>query len=80
MDSEVMKGLSECKASESNFRRIQVKDIAKEVEELLKTYSSVGMDNSCSEQLAGTVGTKVRAGSFQEGTCIKYLVHPPLVY
>ncbi|GKF58377.1 hypothetical protein Tco_0171914, partial [Tanacetum coccineum] len=45
MDSEVMKGLSECKASESNFRRIQVKDIVKEVEDYLKTYSSAGMDN-----------------------------------
>ncbi|GJW64606.1 putative reverse transcriptase domain-containing protein [Tanacetum coccineum] len=44
--SEVMKGLSECKASESNVRRIQVKDIVKEVEDHLKTYSSVGMDIS----------------------------------
>ncbi|GKB83306.1 hypothetical protein Tco_0950201, partial [Tanacetum coccineum] len=46
MDSEVMKGLSECKALESNFRRIQVKDIIKEVEDYLKTYSSAGMDNN----------------------------------
>ncbi|GJT44835.1 hypothetical protein Tco_0953550 [Tanacetum coccineum] len=37
---KVMKGLSECKASESNFRRIQVKDIVKEVEDYLKPYSS----------------------------------------
>ncbi|GKC65878.1 hypothetical protein Tco_1098476 [Tanacetum coccineum] len=37
---EVMKGPSECKASKSNFRRIQVKDIVKEVEDYLKTYSS----------------------------------------
>ncbi|GJY36310.1 ribonuclease H-like domain-containing protein [Tanacetum coccineum] len=44
---EVMKGLFECKASESNFRRIQVKYIIKEVEDYLKTYSSAGMDNSC---------------------------------
>ncbi|GJS67192.1 retrotransposon protein, putative, ty1-copia subclass [Tanacetum coccineum] len=42
----VMKGLSECKASESNVRRIQVKDIVKEVEDYLKTYSSAGMDIS----------------------------------
>nr|GEX98943.1 nodal modulator 1 [Tanacetum cinerariifolium] len=42
LDSEVMKGLSECKASESNVRRIQVKDIVKEVEDHLKTYLSAG--------------------------------------
>ncbi|GJZ08137.1 hypothetical protein Tco_0542420 [Tanacetum coccineum] len=41
-----MKGLSECKASESNVRRIQVKDIVKKVEDCLKTYSSAGMDIS----------------------------------
>ncbi|GJZ72671.1 hypothetical protein Tco_0636817 [Tanacetum coccineum] len=51
MDSEVMKGLSECKASKRNFRRIQVKDIIKEVEDYLKTYSSAAMDNSCSSDL-----------------------------
>nr|GEW01286.1 integrase, catalytic region, zinc finger, CCHC-type, peptidase aspartic, catalytic [Tanacetum cinerariifolium] len=45
-DSEVMKGLFECKASESNVRRIQVKDIIKEVKDYLKTYSSAGMDIS----------------------------------
>ncbi|GJW57796.1 reverse transcriptase domain-containing protein [Tanacetum coccineum] len=43
----VMKGLSECKASESNIRRIRVKDIVKEVKDYLKTYSSAGMDISC---------------------------------
>nr|GEV90638.1 retrovirus-related Pol polyprotein from transposon TNT 1-94 [Tanacetum cinerariifolium] len=43
---KVMKGLSECKASESNIRRIRVKDIVKEVEDYLKTYSSAGMDIS----------------------------------
>nr|GEU70918.1 hypothetical protein [Tanacetum cinerariifolium] len=37
-----VKGLSECKASESNIRRIQVKDIFKEVKDYLKTYSSAG--------------------------------------
>ncbi|GKA35958.1 hypothetical protein Tco_0722449, partial [Tanacetum coccineum] len=41
-----VKGLSECKASESNIRRIQVKDIVKEVKDYLKTYSSAGMDIS----------------------------------
>ncbi|GKA53395.1 DENN (AEX-3) domain-containing protein [Tanacetum coccineum] len=45
-DSEVMKGLSKYKASESNVRRIQLKDIVKEVEDHLKTYSSAGMDIS----------------------------------
>ncbi|GJW04089.1 chitinase II [Tanacetum coccineum] len=42
----VMKGLSRCEALESNVRRIQVKDIVKEVEDHLKTYSSAGMDIS----------------------------------
>ncbi|GJU01712.1 retrovirus-related pol polyprotein from transposon TNT 1-94, partial [Tanacetum coccineum] len=37
---EVVKGLSECEVSESNVGRIQVKDINKEVEDYLKTYSS----------------------------------------
>ncbi|GKB10680.1 RNA-directed DNA polymerase, eukaryota, reverse transcriptase zinc-binding domain protein [Tanacetum coccineum] len=35
-----IEGLAECKALASNFRRIQVKDIVKEVEDYLKTYSS----------------------------------------
>nr|GEW00828.1 dol-P-Man:Man(6)GlcNAc(2)-PP-Dol alpha-1,2-mannosyltransferase [Tanacetum cinerariifolium] len=39
-------GLAECKASASNLRCIQVKDIVKEVEDHLKTYSSAGMDIS----------------------------------
>ncbi|GKC23708.1 hypothetical protein Tco_1025858 [Tanacetum coccineum] len=39
-----IKGLNECKASASNLRRIQVKDIVKEVEDHLKTYSSAEMD------------------------------------
>ncbi|GJV39935.1 hypothetical protein Tco_1418375 [Tanacetum coccineum] len=42
----VMKGLSECKALESNIRRIRVKDIIKEVKDYLKTYSLAGMDIS----------------------------------
>ncbi|GJY01765.1 retrovirus-related pol polyprotein from transposon TNT 1-94 [Tanacetum coccineum] len=41
-----MKGLFECKASESNIRHIRVKDIVKEVEDYLKTYSLAGMDIS----------------------------------
>ncbi|GKE28180.1 hypothetical protein Tco_1443564, partial [Tanacetum coccineum] len=41
-----MEGLDECKASASNLRRIQVKDVVKEVENHLKTYSSAGMDIS----------------------------------
>ncbi|GJX57804.1 retrovirus-related pol polyprotein from transposon TNT 1-94 [Tanacetum coccineum] len=43
-----VKGLSECRASESNIRRIQIKDIVKEVKDYLKTYSSAGMDISWS--------------------------------
>ncbi|GKA07986.1 hypothetical protein Tco_0687317 [Tanacetum coccineum] len=42
----VLQGLPELKASASNIRRIQVKDIVKEVEDNLKTYSSAGMDIS----------------------------------
>ncbi|GJY32505.1 hypothetical protein Tco_0416974, partial [Tanacetum coccineum] len=41
--------LSECKALESNVRRIRVKDIVKKVEDYLKTYSSVGIDVSWRE-------------------------------
>nr|GEW45782.1 hypothetical protein [Tanacetum cinerariifolium] len=39
-------GLAECKAPTSNLRRIQVRDIIKEVKDYLKTYSSAGMDIS----------------------------------
>ncbi|GJR98981.1 RNA-directed DNA polymerase, eukaryota [Tanacetum coccineum] len=45
--SASIEGLAECKALASNLRRIQVKDIVKEVENYLKTYSSAGMDISC---------------------------------
>ncbi|GKC55207.1 hypothetical protein Tco_1077952 [Tanacetum coccineum] len=41
-----MQGLSECKASESNVRRIRVKYIVKKVEDSLKTYLSTEMDIS----------------------------------
>ncbi|GKB87064.1 hypothetical protein Tco_0959336 [Tanacetum coccineum] len=46
IECPVMKGLSEYKALKSNIRRIRVKDIVKEVEDYLRTYSSVGMDIS----------------------------------
>ncbi|GJY48509.1 hypothetical protein Tco_0438465 [Tanacetum coccineum] len=49
-----VKGLVECKASASNLRRIQVKDIVKEVEDILKTYSSAGMDITCCTSTAGS--------------------------
>ncbi|GJW90423.1 hypothetical protein Tco_0167976 [Tanacetum coccineum] len=39
-----IEGLAECKAVVSSLRRIQVKDIVKEVEDYLKTYSSARMD------------------------------------
>nr|GEU59947.1 reverse transcriptase domain-containing protein [Tanacetum cinerariifolium] len=42
----VVKGLSKCKASKSNIRRIQVKDVVKEVKDYLKTYSLAGLDIS----------------------------------
>ncbi|GJW69382.1 retrovirus-related pol polyprotein from transposon TNT 1-94 [Tanacetum coccineum] len=40
-------GLAKCKASATNIRRIQVRDIVKEVKDYLKTYSSAGMDIRC---------------------------------
>ncbi|GKB53082.1 aldehyde dehydrogenase family 2 member C4-like protein [Tanacetum coccineum] len=43
----VMKGISECKASECNVKRIQVKGIVKVVEDYMNTYSSAEMDISC---------------------------------
>ncbi|GJW04947.1 hypothetical protein Tco_1563803 [Tanacetum coccineum] len=42
----VMKGISECKASECNVKRIQVKGIVKKVEDYMNTYSSAEMDIS----------------------------------
>ncbi|GKA54748.1 hypothetical protein Tco_0753697 [Tanacetum coccineum] len=41
-----MKELVECKASASNLRRIQVRDIVKEVEDYFKIHASAGMDVS----------------------------------
>nr|GEZ06544.1 hypothetical protein [Tanacetum cinerariifolium] len=49
-----MKGLSECKASKSNVRSIQVKDIVKEIEYYLKTYKSAGMDISWVDTMPAT--------------------------
>ncbi|GKF18141.1 hypothetical protein Tco_0063059, partial [Tanacetum coccineum] len=40
----VIKGLADGKASMSNLRDIKVKDIIKEIEDYLKTYSSTEMD------------------------------------
>ncbi|GJY18010.1 hypothetical protein Tco_0389501 [Tanacetum coccineum] len=66
-----MKGLSECKALESNIRRIQVKDIVKEVEDYLKTYSSAGMDISWS-----AVSSDVQLNQIMSGTVPP--IPPPL--
>ncbi|GKA41118.1 hypothetical protein Tco_0733711 [Tanacetum coccineum] len=49
-----MKGLSESKTSKSNVRRIQAKDIVKEVEDHLKAYSSAGMDISSVDMMPTT--------------------------
>nr|GEW11130.1 RNA-directed DNA polymerase, eukaryota [Tanacetum cinerariifolium] len=49
-----VKGLSECIASESNIRRIQVKDIVKEVKYYFKTYSSAGIDISWVDTMPNT--------------------------
>nr|GEV69979.1 retrovirus-related Pol polyprotein from transposon TNT 1-94 [Tanacetum cinerariifolium] len=51
---EVMKGLFECKASESNIRRIRVKDVVKKVKDYLKTYSSAGMDTRWVDTMLAT--------------------------
>ncbi|GJS90359.1 hypothetical protein Tco_0772995 [Tanacetum coccineum] len=51
--------ISECKASASNLRRIQVKDIIKEVKDYLKTYSSAGMDISWLFELKPVPCTKL---------------------
>ncbi|GJS32752.1 hypothetical protein Tco_0531134 [Tanacetum coccineum] len=42
------------------FRRIQVKDIVKEVEDYLKTYSSAGMDISWQDKLIKLIGMTIR--------------------
>nr|GEV46462.1 hypothetical protein [Tanacetum cinerariifolium] len=45
-------GLAESKASTSNLRRIQVKDIVKKVGDYLKTYSSAEMDINLKAEMA----------------------------
>ncbi|GKB60530.1 hypothetical protein Tco_0916716 [Tanacetum coccineum] len=49
-----VKGLSKCKALKSNIRLIQVRDIVKEVEDHLKTYSSTGIDISWVDMMPTT--------------------------
>ncbi|GJZ48089.1 hypothetical protein Tco_0601921 [Tanacetum coccineum] len=67
-----MQGLLECKALESNIRRIQVKDIVKEVEDYLKTYSSVEMDISWREtQYLLKAGQKVARMVWANGVLLK---------
>ncbi|GKA58575.1 hypothetical protein Tco_0757763 [Tanacetum coccineum] len=56
-----IEGLAECKASVSNLRRIQVKDIFEEVEDYLKTYSSAGWI-SAEEQVELKLFSKTRLG------------------
>ncbi|GJX79777.1 hypothetical protein Tco_0327926 [Tanacetum coccineum] len=43
----MIKGLADSTASASNLRDIQVRDIVKEVEDHLKTYSPAEMDIKC---------------------------------
>ncbi|GJT47290.1 hypothetical protein Tco_0956005 [Tanacetum coccineum] len=57
-----IEGFVECKTSASNLKRIQVKDIVKEVEDYLKTYSSARMDISWYVVPTGRV--KVPAGRY----------------
>ncbi|GKE28112.1 hypothetical protein Tco_1443496 [Tanacetum coccineum] len=66
-----MKGLSECKALESNIRCIRVKDIVKEVKDYSRTYSSAGMDIS-----GGSHVTNVPAFDKEDFTSwkVKFLV------
>ncbi|GJR91869.1 hypothetical protein Tco_0215880 [Tanacetum coccineum] len=66
-----MKALSECKALESNIRRIQVKDIVKEVEDYLKTYSSARMDiSSYAGNSISSKGAAKASASFFEFVCL----------
>ncbi|GJW60539.1 hypothetical protein Tco_0109874 [Tanacetum coccineum] len=55
-------GLPECKAPANNLGRIQVRDIIKEVEDYLKTYSSAGMDISWYVEEYVEVLRRVRGG------------------
>nr|GEV03388.1 hypothetical protein [Tanacetum cinerariifolium] len=53
----VIKGLADGKASASNLRDIQVKDIVKEVKDYLKIYSSDNMDIRCSIRASNPTDT-----------------------
>ncbi|GJV43009.1 hypothetical protein Tco_1427545 [Tanacetum coccineum] len=57
----VIKGLVDGKASTSNLGDIKVKDIVKEIEDYLKTYSSAEMDIRCKWNLS--VPQRVEAGN-----------------
>ncbi|GJW11783.1 hypothetical protein Tco_1577610 [Tanacetum coccineum] len=69
----VLKDSLSAKPPASNLRRIQVKDIVKEVEDHLKTYSSAGMDIGCT---GGSHVTNVPAFDKDDFTSwkIKFLV------
>ncbi|GJW59326.1 hypothetical protein Tco_0106057 [Tanacetum coccineum] len=56
----LIKGLADGKASASNLRDIKVKDIVKEVEDYLKTYSPAEMDIRCGLKRA----SKILGGKF----------------
>ncbi|GKC01975.1 hypothetical protein Tco_0993585, partial [Tanacetum coccineum] len=77
-----IEGLAECKASASNLRRIQVKDIVKEVEDHLKTYSSAGMDISWVAKrtifdLMGNLGKLPFHGDICSSTNVTTKISPP---
>ncbi|GKA78806.1 hypothetical protein Tco_0785343, partial [Tanacetum coccineum] len=67
--SSGIEGIAKCKASASNLRRIQVKDIIKEVEDYLKTYSSAVMDISWYVE-----GIRCGFKDSQRWQCFDYLV------
>nr|GEZ27163.1 hypothetical protein [Tanacetum cinerariifolium] len=66
-----MKGLSECKASNSNIRGIQVKDIVKEDKDHLETYSSARIDISWINDL---IKGKSEKGKIDKGKSEKGLI------
>ncbi|GJY22079.1 hypothetical protein Tco_0394645 [Tanacetum coccineum] len=60
--------------SKSNVRRIHVKDIVKEVEDHLKTYSSAGMDISCDVTPPDTYSAQAPCGGVTILECKLVLV------
>nr|GEV68858.1 zinc finger BED domain-containing protein RICESLEEPER 2-like [Tanacetum cinerariifolium] len=69
MDSEIDREMFS-KINYNNIRRIQVKDIVKEVEDYLKTYFSVGMNISCGvEVLIESITTDLEC--FDDGFATK---------